>query len=133
MATTPHHLLVIDDEPFIGRMIAMQFARGPFRVSAVGDGPSGLAFLRDHPDVALVLLDVHLPDGVSGLDVLAEARRDGAGARVPVIVLTATGQQAHVERARELGAAAFVTKPFSPNKLYQQVCALLGEPADEEA
>lgn len=133
MSTAPHHLLVIDDEPFIGRMIAMQFERGPFRVSAEGDGASGLAFLRAHPDIALVLVDVHLPGGLSGLDVMAEARRDVALAAVPFVVLTATGQQAHLDRALALGAAALVTKPFSPNKLYRQVCALLGEPVGEEA
>jgi CheY-like chemotaxis protein len=131
--TAPHHLLVIDDEPFIGRMIEMQFARGPFLVSAATDGRSGLAFLRAHPDIALVLVDVHLPGGLSGLDVMAEARQDPALARVPFLVLTASGQKAQLDRARSLGAAALVTKPFSPNKLYQQVCALVGEPAAEEA
>jgi CheY-like chemotaxis protein len=131
--TAPHHLLVIDDEPFIGRMIEMQFERGRFVVSVAADGPTGLEFLRAHPDVALVLVDVHLPGGVSGLDVMAEAREDPALARVPFVVLTATGQKAHLERARALGAAGLVTKPFSPNKLYQQVCALVGEPAPEDA
>lgn len=125
-------MLVIDDEPYIGRMIAMQFERGPFRVSAAADGPSGLAFLRAHPDVALVLIDVHLPGGVSGLDVMADARSDPVLARTPFVVLTASGQKAQVDRARALGAAAFVTKPFSPTRLYQQACALVGEPTGEE-
>ena len=132
MATSPHHLLVIDDEPFIGRIIDMQFSRGPFRVSSATDGPSALAFLRAHPDVEIVLVDVNLP-GLSGLDVMEEARRDPALARVPWVVLTATGQQAHLERARTLGASGVVTKPFSPNKLYQQVCELLGEPVEGTA
>lgn len=125
-------MLVIDDEPYIGRMIAMQFERGPFRVSVATDGPSGLAFLRGHPDLALALVDVHLPGGMTGLDVMAEARAEPALARLPFVVLTASGQKAQVERARDLGAAAFVTKPFSPSKLYQQVCALVGERAPEE-
>lgn len=132
MSTAPHHLLIIDDEPFIGRMIEMQFSRGPFRVSSATDGPTGLAFLRAHPDVALVLVDVNLP-GLSGLDLMEAARAEPALAHVPFVVLTATGQKAHHERARALGASGFVTKPFSPYKLYQQVCALVGEPADAEA
>ena len=126
MSTTPRHLLVIDDEPFIGRIIALHFERGPFRVSLAEDGPSALAFLRANCDVELVLVDVNLP-GMSGLDVMEEARKDPDLARLPFVVLTATGQSANSERARALGAAGFVTKPFSPNKLYQQVCAVLGE------
>lgn len=128
MATPPHHLLVIDDEPFIGRIIDMQFARGPFRVSSAADATAALAFLRAHPDVELVLLDVNLP-GRSGLDLMEEARREPGLTHVRWVVLTATGQQAHLERARTLGVAAVVTKPFSPSQLFHQVCALLGEPA----
>jgi CheY-like chemotaxis protein len=126
VGATPHHLLVVDDEPFIGRIIAMHFERGPFRVSVAFDGPSALTLLRANPDVALVLLDVNLP-GMSGLDVMEEARKDRALAHIPFVVLTATGQSANRERALALGAAGFVTKPFSPNKLYQQVCAVLGQ------
>lgn len=126
MSITPHHLLVVDDEPFIGRIIAIHFERGPFRVSIAEDGPAALAFLRANGDVELVLVDVNLP-GMSGLDVMEEARKDLDLTRIPFVVLTATGQSASCERARALGAAGFVTKPFSPNKLYQQVCAVLGE------
>lgn len=132
MSITPHHLLVVDDQPFIGRIIALYFERGPFRVSMAEDGPSALAFLRANRDVALVLMDVNLP-GMSGLDVMEEARKDLELARLPFVVLTATGQSADRERARALGAAGFVTKPFSPNKLYQQVCDVLGEHYPEDA
>jgi CheY-like chemotaxis protein len=131
VSTAPHHLLVVDDQPFIGRIIAMHFERGPFRVSVAYDGPAALAFLRANGDVALVLVDVHLP-GMSGLDVMEEARRDPALAHIPFVVLTATGLSANRERAGALGAAGFVTKPFSPHKLYQQVCAVLGEPYAED-
>jgi CheY-like chemotaxis protein len=131
VSAPPHHVLVVDDQPFIGRIIAMHFERGPFRVSTADDGPSALAFLRAHRDVALVLLDVNLP-GMSGLDMMEEARRDSELAQVPFVVLTATGEPANLDRARALGAVGFVTKPFSPNKLYQQVRAVLGESAEEE-
>lgn len=126
MSTAPHHLLVVDDQPFIGRIIALHFERGPFRVSLAEDGPSALAFLRANFDVELVLVDVTLP-GMSGLDMVEEMRQDLDLAHIPFVVLTATGQSANHDRARTLGAAGFVTKPFSPNKLYQQVCGVLGE------
>ena len=123
---TPHHLLVIDDEPFIGRIVRLEFEHGPYDVSVAHDGDVGLAFLRSHPDVDLVLLDVNMP-GRSGLDVLAEVRGDPRLSEVPVIVLTAAGQRTYAERAAALGASAFLTKPFSPKKLVRRVAAILGE------
>lgn len=132
MVARPHHLLVIDDEPFIGRIVQLEFERGPYQVSVAADGDEGLAFLRAHPDVDLVLLDLNMPIR-SGLDVLEEARREPALARVPFVVLTAAGQSAYAQRARALGAAAFLTKPFSPKKLLRQVAALLGEDPDAPA
>jgi CheY-like chemotaxis protein len=132
----PHHLLVIDDEPFIGRIVRLEFEQGPYRVSVTSDGDEGLAFLRAHPDVDLVLLDVNMPTR-SGLEVLAEAKADPALGKVSFVVLTAAGQSAYMERAKALGAAAFLTKPFSPKKLVRQVAAILGEdpggPAPEGA
>ncbi len=132
MVARPHHLLVIDDEPFIGRIVRLEFERGPYEVSVATDGNEGLAFLRAHADVDLVLLDVNMPTR-SGLDVLEEARRDPALAHVRFVVLTAAGQSAYAQQARQLGAAAFLTKPFSPKKLFRQVATLLGEdPAPPE-
>ncbi|HXY20800.1 MAG TPA: response regulator [Gemmatimonadales bacterium] len=118
----------MDDEPFIGRIVRLEFERGPYQVSIAHDGEEGLRFLREHDDVDLVLLDVNLP-ARSGLDLLAEARADPRLSRVPFIVLTAAGQSATAERAGALGAAGFVTKPFSPRKLLRQVAAILGDDA----
>ena len=133
MPATPHHLLVIDDEPFIARIVRMAFERGPFRVSAVFDGKSGLDFLAANRDVALVLLDLNMP-GMSGVEMLAALRADPALLDTDVMVLTAAGQAGQVERARELGVSAIVTKPFSPKKLYRQVAEHLGEhPEQPEA
>lgn len=126
MGRAPHHVLVIDDEPYIGRIIRMQFERGPYRVSIVTDGREGLEFLRAHTDVDLVLVDVNMPR-LSGLEVMEEARRDPRLASLPFVVLTAAGRYTYEERAQSLGAAAFVTKPFSPKKLLKVVARLLGE------
>ena len=132
MVARPHHLLVIDDEPFIGRIVRLEFEHGPWRVSVADDGDEGLAFLRAHPDVDLVLIDVNMPRR-SGLEVLEEARADPVLAKVPFVVLTAAGQAGYADRAKALGAAAFLTKPFSPRKLLRQVAAILGETLDESS
>lgn len=107
----------------------MIFEKGPFRVSRAEDGASGLAFLRDNPDVACVMVDINMP-GMTGLDVIAAAREDAALGSLPFLVLTAAGDQQLVARAQTLGARAFITKPFSPNKLYRQVCDVLGVATD---
>lgn len=121
----PRHLLVIDDEPFVGQVIRLLFEKGPFKVSSVQDGAAGLQFLRDHADVTCAFVDINMP-GLSGLDVLEQSRQDERLNRVAFIVLTAAGDELLVARAQQLGARAFVTKPFSPNKLYRQVSELLG-------
>lgn len=126
-----HHLLVIDDELHIGRIVRMQFERGPYRVSLAHDGASGLAFLAENPDVDGVLLDLNMP-GMTGVEVLAEMRKHERYAHLVTIVLTAAGEIGQVERVRELGATAIVTKPFSPKKLHRQVAALLGDEPDAE-
>lgn len=72
-----------------------------------------------------MLLDLHLPDG-SGLDLLRELRTAGATARLPVLVLTAEGEDAVLREAGRLGAA-LVTKPFSPTKLSQRIATMFGD------
>ena len=126
-----HHLLVVDDEPYIGRIVQAQFERGPYRVSCVGDGPAALDFLGGHDDVDCILLDLNMP-GMSGVELLEQIRKHSRYAAVPSLVLTAAGQIGQVERARALGATAIVTKPFSPKKLYRQVAELLGDDPDAE-
>jgi CheY-like chemotaxis protein len=124
-------LLVVDDEPFVGRIVRAQFEHGPYRVSTATSGEEGLKFLRANQDVDVVLLDVNMP-GLSGLDVLEAARSDPTLTRATFVMLTGSGQDATAVRAMQLGAAAFVTKPFSPKKLYRQVAEMLGETTEAD-
>ncbi|HYD52747.1 MAG TPA: response regulator, partial [Gemmatimonadaceae bacterium] len=73
----------------------------------------------------LVLLDLMMPH-LSGLDVLAAIRADARWSELPCIILTAAGQEAQHLRARELGVNEFLTKPFSPKRLYQRAAELAG-------
>lgn len=124
MAPGRFHLLVVDDEPYIGRIVQMQFERGPFRVTAATDGATALRALRENT-FDCVLLDIQLPD-MNGLDILSTLRGGNDHAFTPVIVLTAAGEPANIERARSLRASAFITKPFSSRKLYRLVAELVG-------
>jgi len=124
------HVLVADDEPHIGRIIKMKLEQGPFRVSLVYDGREALALLEQEPDVSLVLLDVMMPHH-TGLEVLAAMRADPRWRDVPCIILTAAGEAEYQRRAIATGASEFLTKPFSPKRLYARVAELVGLTADE--
>lgn len=125
----PHHVLVADDEPHIGRIIKMKLEQGPFRVTLVYDGQEAMDVLQREDDVALVLLDLMMPR-LTGLDVLAKMRADDRLKDVPCIILTAAGQEAQQRRALSLGASDFLTKPFSPKKLFARAAELAGVGVD---
>jgi two-component system alkaline phosphatase synthesis response regulator PhoP len=123
------HVLVADDEPHIGRIIKMKLEQGPFNVTLAYDGREALEKMESEPDIALVVLDVMMPY-MTGLDVLARLRADDRWRAVPCIVLTAAGQEQHHKQAMALGANEFLTKPFSPKKLYARAAELTGVPTE---
>ena len=127
----PHlHVLVADDEPHIGRIIKMKLEQGPFRVTLAYDGREAMELVETLPDLKLVLLDLMMPYH-SGLDVLAKIRSDERLKHLPCIILTAAGQEQQHRRAMELGASEFLTKPFSPKKLYARAAELAGVVTEE--
>lgn len=113
-------VLVVDDEPHIGRIIQFKLEQGPYDVEMCHDGSAAIALLRKSDPLDLVLLDIMLPQ-LSGLEVLAQLRRLPHRRDIPVIMLTAKGNDTDRERAAELGVADFVIKPFSPKKLLARV------------
>ena len=124
------HVLVADDEPHIGRIIKMKLEQGPFRVTLAYDGQEAIDLLESEQDIDLVLLDLMMPN-LSGLDVLARIRSNERLKHLPCIILTAAGQEAQHQKAMELGATEFLTKPFSPKKLYARTAELAGLSQDE--
>lgn len=119
------HVLVADDEPHIGRIIQTKLEQGPFRVTLVFDGAQAVHALEQYPDVALVLLDLMMPE-LTGLEVLARMRADARWRALPCVILTAAGQDQRYDEAMRLGANDFMTKPFSPKRLYSRVVELTG-------
>ena len=129
---TSRHILVADDEPHIGRIIKMKLEQGPFRVTLAYDGREALQVLERESDIALVLLDLMMPH-MTGLDVLTAMRSSPRFEKLPCIILTAAGQEQQHQRALELGASEFLTKPFSPKKLYQRAAELTGVQVNESS
>ena len=121
---TRGRLLVADDEPHIRRILTTLLEMSDFVVDAVSDGVAALELLGGSVHYDLILLDIMMP-GASGLEVLRDLRALPERAEVPVMILTAKGQDADRDEAFSLGAADFVTKPFSPKKLLARIDELL--------
>jgi DNA-binding response OmpR family regulator len=121
------HILVVDDEARIRRLVRDYLQHAGLQVSMAGDGPTAMTQFRSvRPD--LVVLDLNLP-GMDGLDVARAIRRDG---NVPIIMLTARVDEADRVAGLELGADDYVTKPFSPRELLARVRAVLRRAAGAE-
>jgi len=104
-------ILLIEDEPNIIEAISFILKRDGWLVATHGDGHTALEAVSRHaPD--LVILDVMLP-GRSGYDILQDLRGAAATQSLPVLMLTARGQNKDRELAQQLGVSRFMTKPFS--------------------
>jgi len=113
-------VLVVDDDPTVSDVVARYLSHAGFAVKALADGESAVrTVLADPPD--LVVLDLMLP-GLDGLEVFKQVR---AEVPVPVIMLTALGEEADRLVGLELGADDYVTKPFSPRELVLRVQSVL--------
>jgi two-component system KDP operon response regulator KdpE len=110
------HILVVDDDPAILRVVRMNLARHDFRVETAATGQAALDGVADrHPDV--ILLDLGLPD-IDGLDVIRQVR---ARVTTPIIVLSARGAERDKVLALDLGADDYLTKPFGVDELLARV------------
>jgi two-component system response regulator ResD len=115
-------ILVVDDEPTIAEVVARYLVRAGYETRTAGDGPSAVAAATTRrPD--LVVLDIRLP-GIDGLEVMRRLHED-AEERVPVILLTAKGEESDRLVGLRQGADDYVVKPFSPLELVARVDAIL--------
>jgi DNA-binding response OmpR family regulator len=113
-------VLVVDDEPIVREVVVRYLEREGFRTLEAGDGDAARdALARSSPD--LVVLDVMLP-GTDGLELCSWIR---STSQLPVIMLTARGEEADRIVGLELGADDYVTKPFSPRELAARVKSVL--------
>ncbi len=112
-------ILVVDDEERMVRFIRMNLEHDGYQVAEALNGKQAIDKMRDTPD--LVLLDVMMPD-LDGFEVLETIRQVST---VPVIMLTAKGEEDDRIRGLELGADDYITKPFSPRELVSRVKAVL--------
>jgi len=124
-------IAVVDDEPDIIHLVSIHLKKAGFSVDSFFNGSSLLNFLSANiPD--LVILDLMLPD-LDGLTVCRMMKNDSRYSSIPIIMLTAKGQEIDKVSGLELGADDYVTKPFSPKELIARVKAVLRRTAHVQA
>ncbi|MCM0020900.1 MAG: phosphate regulon transcriptional regulator PhoB [Tagaea sp.] len=122
-AVAKPHLVVVEDEAALIELLRYNFEKEGFRVTTAADGEAALLTIAEaKPD--LVILDWMLPH-VSGLEVCRQLRRKTDTRDLPIIMLTARGEESDRVRGLEVGADDYVSKPFSPSELVARVRAVL--------
>jgi phosphate regulon transcriptional regulator PhoB len=117
------HILVVDDEADLVELVSYNLKKEGFRIDSASDGESALAEIRkDKYD--LLILDLLLP-GIQGMELCRIVRNDPKTASLPIIMLTAKGEEVDRIVGLEIGADDYVTKPFSPRELVARVKAVL--------
>jgi CheY-like chemotaxis protein len=107
--------LTIDDDRIIQKLLAMFLKRGGNEVTITSSAAEGLKLLAErHFD--LITCDLMMPD-ISGIQFLEKVKADARFARIPVVIISATGHQEEIDQAYKLGAEAVVTKPFRSEDL----------------
>ena len=120
---TKNSILIVEDETAIRDMLALVLEQNGFSTSAAGDTHSAQKMIAEHsPD--LILLDWMLP-GISGVEWARRLKKDPGYHDIPIILLTARGEEEDKVRGLEIGADDYLTKPFSPKELIARIRAVL--------
>ncbi len=123
MVMRKERVFVVEDEPDILEVIEYNLKREGFQVSSARDGEEGLRHVRDQKP-NLLILDLMLP-GLDGIEVCRKLKADREVSRIPIIMVTAKGEESDAVLGLGVGADDYVTKPFSPRELIARVKAVL--------
>jgi len=127
--TSSRKILVVEDETAIREMLAFTLQRGGYTVLEAADARAAVECLAEKPD--LVLLDWMLP-GLSGVELARRLRREDVSRQLPIIMLTARGEEENRLKGFEAGVDDYVTKPFSTQELLARIKAVLRRSAPQE-
>jgi two-component system, OmpR family, phosphate regulon response regulator PhoB len=131
MLTMPPTILIVEDEPDLATALVYNLEREGYGVRHCTEGSAALEAARSDGTLRLALIDVMLPD-ISGLEVCRQIRADGRTKSLPVIMLTARGEEIDRVLGFESGADDYVVKPFSMRELLMRVRAMLRRGAPSE-
>jgi len=125
---TKEKILVVDDEEDILELVQYNLEREGYRTVSAKTGEEALKIVEYH-EIDLMILDLMLP-GINGLEVTRKMKRNPEKMRIPIVMLTARGEEADIVTGLELGADDYVTKPFSPKVLIARIRAVMRKHAN---
>ena len=118
------HVLIVDDEPYLSRILSFKLRREGYSTVEARSAEEAERLVGEN-QVDLILLDVGLATPTNGFALATRLRRNAATEHIPIIMLTARGFSSDVLRGREVGAAGYITKPFSIEDVIERVRAIL--------
>jgi two-component system phosphate regulon response regulator PhoB len=116
-------VLIVDDDPDIVRLVSYNLTHAGYEVQTAPTGRKALELIQQHPP-DLIVLDLMLPD-VDGMEVCRSLRQQAPSRRIPIVMLTARGEEIDRVVGFELGADDYVAKPFSPRELVLRIKSIL--------
>ena len=117
------NVLVVDDEETIIELVEYNLLKAGYEVNSVGSGEAALKAVNDNPP-DVILLDLFLP-GVDGLEVCRRLKKNPQTSHLPILMITAKGEESDIVAGLELGADDYITKPFSPKVLIARMRTVL--------
>jgi len=117
-------ILIVDDEKEIIELIKYNLEKANFNVISAKSGGEALDLIDSKPSINLIILDVMLP-GIDGLEILKKIKKSEKTKNIPVIMLTAKGEESDIVAGLKLGADDYITKPFSVKVLIERVKTIL--------
>jgi two-component system phosphate regulon response regulator PhoB len=117
-------ILIIEDEKDLREILEYNLKKEGYSVLSSATGAEGIRMAESHPDISLIILDLMLPD-ISGIEICRRLRAGARTAEVPVLMLTARGEEIDRVVGFEVGADDYVTKPFSVRELLLRIRALI--------
>jgi two-component system, chemotaxis family, sensor histidine kinase and response regulator PixL len=122
---TAHRVLLIDDSLTLRQALALTLEKAEYQVAQAGDGSEALAYLRRNPgSINLIICDVEMPR-LNGFEFLSQVRHDLTLAKIPVVMLTSRSGMKYRQLAQELGATAYLTKPYTDSDLLSHIAEVL--------
>ncbi|HDH86953.1 MAG: two-component system response regulator [Deltaproteobacteria bacterium] len=119
-------ILIVDDQPEVRELVEVTLKTGDYQILKAKSGEDAVEIAKTEK-LDLIIMDIMMPGGIDGLEATRILKNEPETRDIPVIMLTAKGQESDREKGLEVGADDYFTKPFSPLELIKKVEEILGQ------